>query len=339
MIIDALQCSRWDREVFQELRDGGLDCVVATVGFWEDARESLQRIGEWYETARRHADLIAIAHGTADAEAIAASGRTAILFGLQNTAAFEDSIALVEPFARLGVRVVQLTYNNQNAVGSSCYERNDNGLARFGGELVRELNRCGMLIDLSHVGARTSLDAIAASNAPVAITHAVPASFHSHPRNKSDEELRALADRGGVFGCAIYPPLIGGSDVPLERWTEMVARTVELIGVEHVGIGTDLTRKCTDRDLAWMRSGRWTWGEDFGAGKAGDSSLAPWPTWFRSARDFPALADGLRARGFDQEEVRQILGGNWLRLFEGVFTETVGRPLDATASPAAADRR
>jgi membrane dipeptidase len=335
MNIDALQCPRWDRELFEDLRAGGVDCVVASLVFWENARETLERVGEWYETARRHEDLIALASSAAEIEEIAASGRTAVVLAFQNTSPFDDSIALVEVFARLGVRVVQLTYNNQNAVGGSCYEASDSGLARFGREVVAELDRCGMLIDLSHVGERTSLDAIELASGPVAITHAVPASFHPHPRNKSDAVLRALAERGGVLGCAIYPPLIGGSDVPLTRWTEMVARTAELIGVDHVGIGTDLTAKCTPRDLAWMRQGRWTRGADHGAGRPGESSLLPWPEWFRSSRDFPALAGGLRARGFDEEEVRQILGGNWLRLFGETFKPPGGDTRDVAAAPAA----
>jgi membrane dipeptidase len=315
MRIDALQCSRWDRETFEELRAGGLDCVVVTAAFWENARETLDRLGEWCDRVRAHGDLVALAAGVDEVDAIAASGRTALVLGFQNSAPFDDSIRLVEVFARLGVRVVQLTYNNQNAVGGGCYEPADSGLTRFGAELVDELNRCGMLIDLSHVGPRTSLDAIACSAGPVAITHAVPADFHEHPRNKSADVLRALAERGGVLGCAIYPPLIGGRDVTIERWSEMVARTVEAIGVEHVGVGTDMTRKCTEQDLRWMRAGRWTRTEDFGAGRPGDTSVPVWPDWFSSPRDFPALEGALRERGFEGRETELVLGGNWRRLF------------------------
>jgi membrane dipeptidase len=319
MRIDALQCSRWDRELLQELRDGDVGCIVVTAAFWENARETLGKLGRWLELVREHADLVALAATAEEIEAVARSGRTALVLGFQNTSPMEDDLALVEVFGRLGVRVVQLTYNNQNAVGGSCYEAADSGLARFGRELVAELNRCGMLVDLSHVGERTSLDAIAASAQPVAVTHAVPASFHPHPRNKSDELLRALADRGGMLGCAIYPPLIGGSDVTLERWTEMVAWTVELMGIDHVGIGTDLTRRCTEADLRWMREGRWTRTPDYGAGTPGSSSLPVWPSWFATPAHFPALEEGLRARGFASGEVDQILGGNWLRLFGTVF--------------------
>jgi membrane dipeptidase len=315
MRIDALQCSRWDREVLEELRDGGLDCVVVTAAFWENARETLDRLGEWRDLVREHADIVALASGVEELDAIVASGRTALVLGFQNSSPFDDSIRLVEVFAGFGVRVVQLTYNNQNAVGGGCYEQVDSGLTRFGGELVEELNRCGMLIDLSHVAERTSLDAIARSALPVAITHAVPVDFHQHPRNKSAEVLRALAERGGVLGCAIYPPLIGGREVTIERWSEMVARTAEAIGVEHVGVGTDMTRKCTDQDLRWMRNGRWTRGEDFGAAQPGDTSMPVWPDWFSSPREFPALESALRARGFEERETQLVLGDNWRRLF------------------------
>ncbi|MDX6626833.1 MAG: rane dipeptidase [Solirubrobacterales bacterium] len=331
MRIDALQCSRWDREVFEELRDGSLDCVVVTAAFWENAEETLESIGRWRDLVGAHSDLVALATSVEEVERISGSGRTALVLGFQNTSSFDDSIRLVELFALLGVRVVQLTYNIQNAVGGSCYEALDSGLTRFGAEVVDELNRCGVLIDLSHVGPRTSLEAIERSRQPVAVTHAVPADFHPHPRNKSSELLRALAARGGMLGCAIYSPLIGGAEVTIERWSEMVARAVELMGVEGVGIGTDMTRKCTDADLAWMRNGSWTRREDPGAGRPGDTSMPSWPAWYPTPRSFPSLGVALSDRGFTPEEVDLILGGNWRRLLDGVWSSATAGRSAATA--------
>lgn len=320
VVVDALQAGKWDREVFQELLDGGVGCVTVTCGFWDDAGEALQKLGDWRELVRKNADLVAIARNRAEIDAAVASGRAAIILGFQNSDIFEGRIAYIELFADLGVRVVQLTYNNQNFIGSSCYESNDSGLSRFGREAVLEMNRTGILIDLSHVGERTSFDTIEVSERPVAITHANPAWIYPHRRNKSKELLKALAEKGGVVGCAIYPPISGGSDMTIETWVDMVAETVNEIGIDHVGIGSDLGRKNTQADLDWMRMGRWTRGIDYGAGGHGNTKRAAWPEWFQSSSQYPLIVDALRRKGFSEAEVEKIAGGNWLRL----YAETMG---------------
>ncbi len=319
MFVDALECSRFDGEIFQELRDGEMACVTVTCGFWEDAAESLQAIGHWRDLERVHGDLIGIAHSLPEIHALHAAGKTAIVLGFQNTALLESRIAYVELFASLGVRVLQLTYNNQNDVGGSCYEEHDSGLARFGREVVRECNRCGILVDLSHVGERTGLDAIARSDAPVAVTHANPASLYAHRRNKSDAFLKELAAHGGVLGCATYRNIAGPHVETLRSWCEMVAGAVELMGIEHVGIGTDLGRKVDEGDLRWMRMGRWTRTPNYGAGSASNPGKVSEPDWLTSTLQFPAIADGLAGVGFNAREVEAIMGGNWLRLYGQVF--------------------
>src|SRR5262249_38747720 len=159
----------------------------------------------------------------------------------QNASPIENDIDLVELFYRLGLRILQLTYNNQSLIGAGCYEAEDAGITRFGRQVIAEMNRVGMVIDLSHSGERTSREAIDLSAPPVAITHANPASFHPVLRNKGDALLQALAARGGMLGFSLYPlHLPGGAGCTLETFTAMVARTAELIGVDHLGIGSDL---------------------------------------------------------------------------------------------------
>lgn len=149
MIIDALQCGHFDRGSFEALRRGGYSAVTPTLGFWEGTMESLDSLARWRDMERENADLILIARTAADIERAETEGKLAVVLGYQNSNLFEDRIAFVEFFAELGVRVVQLTYNNQNELGGSCYEENDSGLARFGRDVVREMNRVGMLVDLS----------------------------------------------------------------------------------------------------------------------------------------------------------------------------------------------
>src|SRR5699024_9180684 len=150
-------------------------------------------------------------------------------------------LSLVSVFNRLGVKIMQLTYNNQNLIGSSCYEKNDTGLSRYGKLVVREMNRVGMLIDLSHVGDQTSLDAIRLSTRPVAITHANPRWLYPTKRNKSREVLTALRENGGVLGICAYPHLINGKETTLDEFSDLIIQTVEFMGIDQVGIGTDLT--------------------------------------------------------------------------------------------------
>jgi membrane dipeptidase len=240
------------------------------------------------------------------------------LLGCQNSSPLNDRLRFVELFADLGVRVMQLTYNNQNGLGGSCYEESDSGLSRFGRQVVREMNRVGMLIDLSHVGERTGRDAIEYSDGPVAVTHANPSSLFTHRRNKGDELLHALAAKGGIIGLATYKNIGGPWCDSIGSWCELVARTVELVGIEHVGIGTDIGRKETLDYLMWMRKGRWTRDVDYGAGSAQTPGQVPPPDWFASTEQFPDIAKALE-RHFSDDEVGLIMGGNWLRLYGTVF--------------------
>jgi len=319
IFVDGLECSDFDRDIFLELNRGKMGCVTVTLGFWEDTIESIDALAKFRDLVRDNIDLVEIAYSAQDIRRIAQSQRCALLLGYQNTACLGGRIRMVEIFADLGVRVLQLTYNNQNDVGSSCYEEHDQGLARFGRELIDEMNRHGIVIDLSHVGERTSFDAIERSKVPVAITHANPSSLVPHARNKSNDLLRALASRGGVIGLATYPNIAGPYVESVDRWCEMVARTVEICGIDHVGIGTDLGRKNTQAHLDWMRMGRWSRIVNYGAGSASRPGKVPEPKWLESTETFPAIPEALSRTGFSQVEIEKIVGGNWLRLYEEVF--------------------
>ena len=317
--IDALQSSNWDREVLEEIREGGIDVVHVTCALWENARETLTTLGQWHRRLRDNADIVHLALNPADIHYAVEKGKIAVVLGFQASSPIEDDLDLVQMFHMLGVRIMQLTYNNQSLVGGSCYEEHDSGLSRFGRQVIAEMNRVGMLVDLSHVGERTSLEAIALSERPVTITHSNPLSSFKHARNKSDQVLKELAARGGVLGCTIYPPLIGGKDVALESWIDIVARAVDLIGVEHVGIGTDASRKWQDKDLQWVRLGRWGHEPALGRTVSGTDSWPVWPEWFKTPADFRNIAEGLRRHGFAEHEAEAILGGNWMRIFSDGF--------------------
>jgi microsomal dipeptidase-like Zn-dependent dipeptidase len=317
-LIDACQYCNWSETIFRQLREGKVDAVQVTVCYHEDFRETVENLIDWNRRFARFAELVMPARSAADIDAARASGRTAIFLGLQNASAIEDDIGLVEILHRLGIRVMQLTYNNQSLLGAGCYEAHDAGITRMGREAIVEMNRLGMLIDMSHSAERTTLEAIDLSARPIAVTHANPSSWHQVARNKSDAVLKALAAHGGMLGLSLYPlHLKGGSDCTLESFTEMVARLAELIGVGHIGIGSDLCQDQPDSVVEWMRSGRWTRsGADLGTGKA---VFPRQPSWFRDNRDFGKLRAGLARRGFAEIEIDGIMGGNWYELFARSF--------------------
>jgi len=322
MLIDGLQCGEFDRNAFTTLRQGGLTCVTVTCGFWEDAVETMEIIAQWRDLVRENSDVASIALTVDDIEQANRAGKLAIVLGSQNTNLLNGHIRFVELFADMGLRVIQLTYNNQNSLAGSCYEQEDSGLARFGREAIREMNAVGVLVDLSHVGNRSTREAIEHSLKPVAITHANADSLFSHKRNKSDDVLRALRDNGGVIGCASYRNITGDHYcASIDNWCEMVARTVDIVGIDHVGIGTDRSHNHVKKHYDWMRMGRWTRHVDYGAGSVNRPGKVPPADWFQDNESIGLIPAGLARAGFNQEEVDKITHRNWLRVYGETFAQ------------------
>ncbi|MEL6766033.1 MAG: membrane dipeptidase [Pseudomonadota bacterium] len=318
--IDGLQYANWSETVFSQMRAGGVDAVHVTIAYHETFRETVLNIERWNGWFARFPHLIVQARTAADIREARQSGRTAIIFGFQNPSPIEDDIGLVEVLHTLGARFMQLSYNNQSLLATGCYEAEDPGLTRMGREVVAEMNRVGLVVDMSHSAERSTLEAIELSARPIAITHANPASWHPALRNKSDTVLKALAESGGMLGFSLYPHhLAKGSDCTLAGFCEMIARTAELMGVDRLGIGSDLCQDQPDSVVEWMRTGRWTKSVDYGEGSASAPGFPPQPAWFRDNRDFDGLAQGLRNAGFSEEEAGAIMGENWLRFFEDSF--------------------
>lgn len=318
--IDGLQYANWSEKIFRQLRQGGLDCVHVTIAYHENFRETVLNLEQWNRWFEAYDDLICPAGSAADVRAAKASGRTAILFGFQNPSPIEDDIGLVEIWHRLGVRFMQLTYNNQSLLATGCYEETDSGITRMGREVIAEMNRVGLVVDMSHSAEASTLQAMEISRRPIVVSHANPASWHPARRNKSDAILQGLAETGGMLGFSVYPHhLQGGSDCQLDDFCTMIAKTAEKMGVDPIAIGSDLCQDQPDSVVEWMRNGRWTKTLDFGEGSAAAAGFPPQPDWFRDSRDFGNIAKGLTQKGFDAGEVAKIMGGNWLRFFEQNF--------------------
>lgn len=319
VIIDGLTLSNWNRELLLELHKGQVTCVHVCVTLWETARETLSKIGQWYRFVEENSDLVMLVKKGEDISKAQSLGKVGLILGTQNASPLEDDLSLVKVFSELGVKIMQLTYNNQNLIGSSCYEQRDTGLSRYGRLVIEEMNRVGMIIDLSHVGDLTTLDAIEHSRRPVTISHANPAWIYPSKRNKSKEVLTALRDQGGVLGLCLYPYLMNGAHTTMDEFCDMVAQTVEFMGVDQVALGTDLTLNWGEDFLKWMRMGRWTHKVDYGAGSASNPSWPEWPSWFQGPSDFPGIAEALLAKGFSLHEVKAVMGGNWQRFYTEGF--------------------
>lgn len=216
------------------------------------------RIAKQERHFEEHADLIALATTAEEIEAIAASGRTVVVYGFQDTSPFEDDIELIEIFHQLGVRIAQLTYKVQNRVASGCWEPDELGVSQlFRRNVIEEMNRLGMVIDVSHCTEQTCFDAIEYSSRPIAVTHANPQEFvgtdiELNRRTKSTELIRKLAETGGVIGLSNYPKIMkDGSNCTLDTFLDMTTWTVDLVGADTVGLGTDFYDGWPESQIKW----------------------------------------------------------------------------------------
>ena len=320
LFIDALQYNNWSEEILKQINQGGLSAVHVTICYHEDFQEMVQNVVDWNRRFEDFSSLIFLGRTAADVVKAQKEGRTAIFFGFQNCSPIEDDIGLVEVCHQLGARFMQLTYNNQSLLGTGCYEENDPGITRMGKQVIKEMNRVGLVVDMSHSAERSTLEAIEISERPIAITHANPTFWHPALRNKSNEVLKALGESGGMLGFSVYPHhLKDGSDCTLESFCNMIADTAEIMGIKNIGIGTDLCQNQPDSVVEWMRNGTWTNDRDYGEGSASFAGFPDQPEWFRDNRDFVNIATGLRSVGFSNDDVDLVMGKNWLNFFESSF--------------------
>ena len=321
MLIDNLQYCNWSPKIFRQWRDGGLDAVHVTIAYHEMFRETVLNMEQWNRWFEDYADLIMPAGSAEDVEFAKANGKTAVIFGFQNPSPMEDDIGLIEILHKLGARFMQLTYNNQSLLATGCYEPDDTGLTRMGKEVVEEMNRVGLVVDMSHSAEISTLQAIEYSSRPIVISHANPSFWHPARRNKSNTVLKALAETGGMIGFSLYPHhLDGGTDCTLEGFCQMIADTAELMGIDHIGFGSDLCQDQPDSVVEWMRVGRWTKKIDYGEGSAQNAGFPPMPSWFQDNRDWGNILKGLAEVGFSDDDIAKIAGKNWLEFYRQSFT-------------------
>ena len=313
IVIDGLIIANWQTSVFEDMRRGGLTAANCTVSVWEGFTQTVQNIGAMKDKIRQHSDWLSLVRTTADIRQAKADNKTGIILGFQNAHAFEDNLSYIEAFADMGVRVVQLCYNTQNLIGTGCYER-DGGLSGFGQEVIAEMNRVGIMVDLSHVGSKTSEEAILASSKPVTYSHCLPSGLKEHPRNKSDAELKFIADHGGFIGVTMFPPFLKrGIDATVHDYVEAIDYVINLVGDDCVGIGTDHTQGHGHEffDMLTHDKGHYRRLTRFGT--------IINPLGIRTIGEMPNLTAAMEQAGWTASRIEKVLGLNWLRVYEAVW--------------------
>jgi membrane dipeptidase len=322
LVINALDSTLEDKfteDYVQALIAGGINALNVTVPRPEHHfRDAIRDYVKWRRRLSALSDAVRIVRRAGDIGQAKEAGQIAVILGFQNAKAIEDDLALLEVFHRLDVRVVQLTYEYRNYIGNGVGERVDGGLSRFGVVAVQEMNRLGIVVDLSHVGERSSLDAVEASSAPVIVSHTVAKAVHNHFRGVSDDILRAVAARGGCIGVAGLSLFLRDDGVErgstLGDYVDHMEHMIDVAGIDHVGIGFDIGFKRTEADSQRIAS---TYSEF-----AVNPPLAlRYATEINRADKVPNLTVELLRRGYREDDVRKVLGLNWYRVFSQVWGE------------------
>ena len=316
IFIDGLVISKFSRAVFEDMKKGGITAANCTCSVWHNFHDTMSNIAQWKSWFREWDDILVQVHDVNDIEQAKIDGKVGIILGWQNTSGLDNDLDNLILFRDLGVRIIQLTYNSQNLVGAGCWETNDSGLTDFGHEVVSAMNDLGILIDLSHVGPKTSDDAIKYSKRPVAYTHCCPM-LKQHARNKTDEQLRTIAKANGFVGFASYTPFLPkGEDSTLADCVSAIDYVINIVGENRVGIGTDWVQ---DQDIDFFNY----LSSDKGKGKPTSTphkKVPSMPKGLESLGSFGNFIPAMEEAGWPEEKIRKILGENWVKFLGEVWS-------------------
>ena len=333
--IEPLSLNFYNEDFWEKIKESGMTAANKPVVLHELRNEKydkigvnygaiLRKIGDYYRFLDEYPSKSMLVTKTEDILRAKKEGKYGIIMGLQDSTPIEESISVLSVLYQLGIRIIQLSYSVRNRLADGCGEKSDAGLSMLGVKAVTEMNRFGIVVDLSHVGHRSTMEAIELSKDPVVFTHANAYSVYPVARNKRDDAIKALAKKGGVIGCMGYAPVVKGVDIPtVEDFLDHIDYIVKLVGVDYVGIGIDLPWHYTAPE--W-REFTEKWGEFFEMyASASPISKAQMQLRNLTANGldalelFPNITKGLVARGYSDEEIEKILGGNFMRVFKAVW--------------------
>jgi membrane dipeptidase len=302
-------------ETLAAVRGSGITAINFTISMpgFEDTVSNLALVQDLVD---KHPGAFLIVRKHSDIARAKAEKKIGIMPGFQYTSFLEEKVDRIDMFRQLGVRIMQLTYNNRSVFGDGCLEPGNAGLSKAGIAAVKKMNEIGVAVDMSHSGYRTTSEAIAASTKPVLITHSGCAAVYAHPRSKPDEILKALADRGGYFGVYLMPYVVASPTVPTRQHVlDHVVHAINVCGADHVGIGSDgaiqktvLTEEqkaAFDKDIARRKQ--------LGIGAPGEDRY-PYVPDLNGPDHMEVIASELAKRGQPEAVIEKVLGANFVRV-------------------------
>lgn len=314
---DSLLVAKPGETNFEALHKSGITAASWTISIWENFEQSIKKVIQWKKWFEEYSNIITQIYTVEDVRRAKKEGKAGVLLSWQNTAGIEDQLDYLRVFRDLGVRKLQLTYNTQNYSGAGYTELNDSGLTGFGREVIDEMAKLGMIVDLSHVGEKTSEDAINYSSKPVCFSHAFPRGLSDHPRNKPDALLKLCAQKGGYIGINCFGPhLPNGNDSTIDDYVACLDYAIAVCGEDHVGIGAD------NADGYARPSPFMDWAN---RDKGYARRSTPWGTSAKvvkplgSLEERPELAPAMARAGWSEQKIRKVLGENWLTYMEKVI--------------------
>jgi membrane dipeptidase len=320
LVVDGTCPLLSDHHYLDWYQDGGVDIVTPTVGAYNTADQSLKAVGGWLRRISSRDDLVLVESGS-DARAAKIAGVTGVVFHFQGTGPIEDDLRHVDAFKKLGVGIMQLCYNTENNVGYGAEVERDNGLKPFGRDFVARCNDAGVIVDCSHTGHRTSMEAVAASTAPVILSHANPHAIHQtkSDRNVTDELIAAIAGTGGIIGITGFPGFLVTEGQPtMDHFLTQLDHLVAVAGIDHVGLSIDyfVGQHHTMPEAEAMALYQRLISE--GVWHEADYPPPPhkYPMGIETPRSLPNLTKALLERGYSDDDTRKILGMNWVSLYD-----------------------
>lgn len=318
IIINASTVIKYDSEHFENVKKAGITASNHTVTRPASLlRDAIKEISDCFKWMSSYPDECLLVQTADDIRKAKREGKEGIILGPQNANFIENDLDFLQIFKALGITIIQLTYNELNLIGAGCTENKDPGLSNFGQEVVKAMNRLGIVIDISHCGVQTTMDAIDVSKDPCIVSHGSPYAVCPNPRNKTDEQLHALAEKDGVIGLTAYAPITEvkkNVHPTIDDFFTHVDYIIDLIGVNHIGIGSDHEETQTVESLIAFEKAYPDVVGIYTHDKGGR-----WVKGMESITCFPTITAGLLTRGYSDGEVSKIMGANFLRVFEKVL--------------------
>ena len=313
-VVDGVCPLMTDPDSWDSWIEGGVDIAVPTVANWEGPAETRELLGQWARWLEEDGRLVPV-NDASDFDRFPVPGRLGVVIHFQNTAPMGDDLANYERFHRQGLRMVQLCYNRTNRVGDGCLEPGDGPLTSFGREVVNEMNRLGIVVDLSHTGRRTTMDAMRVTSAPPVFSHSNPMALVSNRRNIDDDQIRAVAGLGGLVGVNAYPAFVrqGGKGATVADLVDHIDYLVEVIGPRQVGLGLDFCKLSPEIHAGMIAAGEWSI-EDY------PDDSGTFPIGLETPAQIPNIEKEMVRRGYPADSITGILGHNWIDLFKRVWS-------------------